>query len=392
MGIKGQVPAHIKPKQFLHPQPTLRLIRILDHIPDPRKPSCNFQHSLTTIVFITILASLCGADDWSVIETLAISMKDWIARFVDVSSGIPSAHTIERVFSLISPEHMEKTLVEVMKLLQEKQETVISFDGKTLRGTLDELGGKRAVHLLNAWSLENGICLGQRKVEDKSNEITAIPELMDMLDLQGTIITTDALNTQKTIAKKAEEKGASYFLPVKGNHKGLLEDIELLFKAAQAAEFKGIDADQYETLEKSRSRIEKRLYYSMDADELPDKREWAGIKSIGMVIRERMTEKKTSKEIVYYISNCDISAKLLGQSVRDHWQVENGLHWSLDVIFREDKLRYRHEIGARNLATIRKMTLGALGRNQTYKCGKAGRRIMAASDPIFREQVLKNFF
>lgn len=392
MAIKGQVPDHIKPKQFFHPQPTLRLIRILDRIPDPRKPSCNFQHSLTSIVFIVIVSSLCGADDWSIIETLAISMKDWIARFVDVSSGIPSAHTIERVFSLISPEQMEQTLIEVMGLLKEKKETVISFDGKTLRGTLDEQAGKRAVHLLNAWSLENGICLGQRKVDDKSNEITAIPQLMDMLDLQGTIITADALNTQKMIAQKAEEKGAHYFLPVKGNHKSLLEDIELLFKAAQESDFKGVDADQYETLEKSRGRIEKRLYYSMDADELPDQEEWAGIKSIGMVVRERTTEKKTSKEIVYYISSCDVGAKLLGDSVRDHWHVENGLHWSLDVIFREDKLRYRHEVGARNLAIIRKITLGALSKNKTYKCGKAGRRIMAASDPVFREEILKNLF
>jgi len=168
MAIKGQVPAHIKPKQFLHPQPTLRLIRILDRIRDPRKPSCNFQHSLISIVFTVIITSLCGADDWSVTEHLAIAMKDWIARFVDVCSRIPSAHTIERVFSLISPEQIEQTLVEIMELLKEKKETVISFDGKTLRGTLDEQAGKRAVHLLNAWSLENGICLGQRKVDDKS--------------------------------------------------------------------------------------------------------------------------------------------------------------------------------------------------------------------------------
>lgn len=392
MAIKGQVPSHIQPKSFHHPQPALRLIQILERIPDPRKPSCNFQHALTSIVFIVIVTSLCGADDWSIMETLAISMKDWMTRFVDLSSGIPSAHTIERVFSLISPEQMETTLIDVMGLLKDKKESVISFDGKTLKGTLDEPGGKRAVHLLNAWSLENGICLGQRKVDDKSNEITAIPELMSMLDLKGTIITTDALNTQKTIAKKVQEQGADYFLPVKGNHKGLLEDIELLFKEAQESGFKGVDADEYETLEKSRGRVERRLYYSMSADELPDKAEWAGIKSIGMVTRERVTEKKTTKEIVYYLSSCDVSAKLLGQSVRNHWQVENGLHWSLDVIFQEDKLRYRHIVGARNLATIRKITLGALSRNKTYKCGKAGKRIMAASDPIFREEVLKNLF
>ena len=392
MPLKGQMPAHIKPKSFHHPQPTLRLVQILNKIPDPRKPSCNFQHSLVSIVFTVIVTSLCGADDWSVIETLAISMESWIARFVDVSSGIPSAHTMERVFSLISPECMEKTFVDVMGLLKGKKETVISFDGKTLRGTLDEQGGKRAIHLLNAWSFENGICLGQRKVDDKSNEITAIPELMKMLDLKGTIITTDALNTQKDIARRAQESGADYFLPVKGNHKGLLEDIELLFKEAQLAEFKGVDADQYETLEKSRGRVERRLYYSMDAKGVPDKAEWAGIDSIGMVVRERMAEKKTTKEITYYISSCGVGAKLLGQSVRDHWQVENGLHWSLDVIFREDKLRYRHAVGARNFAMIRRIVLGTLSRDKTHKCGKAGKRILAASDPVFREEMLRNLF
>ena len=392
MAIKGQMPSHIKPKIFQHPQPTLQLIRILEGIQDPRKPSCNFKYSLTSIVFIVTVTSLCGADDWLVIESLARSMKDWIARFVDISSGIPSAHTIERVFSLISPEVMEKTLINVMGLLAEKKEGVISFDGKTLRGTLDAQTGKQAIHLLNAWSLENGICIGQRKVDDKSNEITAIPELMELLDLKGAIITADALNTQKDITKKTIEKGADYLLPVKGNHKGLLEDIELLFKEAQEVGFKGVDADQYETLEKSRGRVEKRLYYSMDADELPDKTKWAGIKSLGMVVRERTTEKKSSKEIVYYISSCEVDAKLLGKCARDHWQVENGLHWSLDVILREDKLRYRHEVGARNLSTIRKIILGALSKNKSHKCGRAGKRILAASDPVFREEILKNLF
>jgi predicted transposase YbfD/YdcC len=339
-----------------------------------------------------LITSLCGADDWFTIEMLARSMKDWIARFVDVSSGIPSAHTIERVLSLISPEAMEKTLVDVMSILKERKEGIISFDGKTLRGTADRNVGKKAIHLLNAWSIENGICIGQRKVDGKSNEITAMPELMDLLDLSGAIITADALNTQKEIAKKTIEKGADYVLPVKGNHKGLLEDIELLFKDAQEQGFKGIDGDQYETLEKSRGRVEKRLYYSIDAEDLPDREKWMGMRSLGMVIRERTERDKSTKETVFYISSCEVDAQLLGRSVRNHWQVENDLHWSLDVVLREDKLRYRHEIGARNLAAIRKIILGALGKDKSRKCGKANKRILAAGDPLFREEILKNLF
>ncbi len=392
MAVKGQMPADIKPKTFHHPQPTLQLITILEKIPDPRRPSCNFKYSLTSIVFIVVVTTLSGADDWQVMEDLALSMRDWIGEFVDVSTGIPSAHTMERVFSLIAPDAMEIALIQVMNILKIKKEKTICFDGKTMRGTVNTGIGKQAMHILNAWSTENGICIGQKKVDDKSNEITAIPELMEMLDLKGTIITADALNTQKEVAKKAQDRGADYILPVKGNHKGLLEDIELLFKEAQEKEFKGIDADQYETIEKSHGRVEVRNYYSMDADDLPDKVKWSGIKSIGMISRERVIKEKKSKEITYYISSCEVDAKLLARSTREHWQIENNLHWSLDVVFREDKIRYRHQIGARNLSTIRKIVLGALSKDKSHKCGKAGKRIIAAGDPIFRSEILKNLF
>ncbi|MCB9092734.1 MAG: ISAs1 family transposase [Halobacteriovoraceae bacterium] len=391
MTKKGQMPAHIQEKQFQHPQSNLRLIQILQTIPDPRKPSCNFQYSIVTVVFIVIVTTLSGADDWVGIGELAESMKDWIGKFVDITSGIPSIHTIERVFSLISPSAMEEILIELMKLLKEKNEIVINFDGKTLRGTADKARGKKAIHLLNAWSVENGICIGQKKVGIKTNEITAIPKLMEMLDLKGTIITTDALNTQKKVTQKAIEMGADYVLPVKGNHKGLLEDIELIFQDAEKKGFRGVDADQYETVEKSHGRIEKREYFSICADELP-KQGWMGVKSLGMVKRERTYEKKTAKEVVFYLSSCEIDAKLLAKCVRDHWQVENGLHWSLDIIMREDQNRYRHKVGARNLSIIRKVVLGALSKDKSRKCGRTNKRLIAACNPLFREEVLKKCF
>lgn len=392
MTKKGQIPAHIQAKTFQHPQPNLQFVQVLKEIPDPRKPSCNFQYSLVSVVFIVIVGSLCGADDWIGIAELAESMKCWIGQFVDISSGIPSAHTLERIFSFISPEAMEKMLIEFMGILKDKREGVINFDGKTLRGTTDKNKGKRAIHLLNAWSVENGICIGQRKVGVKTNEINAIPRLMEMLDLKDTIITTDALNTQKSVAKKAIELGANYVLPVKKNHKSLFEEIEMIFQDAEKRKFKGVDADQYETLEKSHGRVEKREYFSMCADDLLGKENWLGLQTVGMVRRERITENKTTKETVFYISSCEINAKLLGKCTRDHWQVENKLHWSLDIVLREDKNRYRDKVGARNLSIIRKIVLGALSKDKSRKCGRANKRIIAACDPIFREEVLKNVF
>lgn len=385
--------SHIQKKQPNHPASDARLIKILEELPDPRGPSCNFKHPLSSIIFIVIVTSLCGANDWEVIFVQAEAMSDWLSRYVDLSNGIPSVRTFKRVFEALSPSKMEQMLIEVMKLLREKiNGDVICFDGKTLCGTSSSEKGLSAIHILNAWSLENRICIGQTKVDDKSNEITALPELMDLLDLKGTIITADALNTQKEIAKKTIEKGADYFLPVKGNHPTLLEEIKLTFKEAEEKDFKGFDADSYETMEKAHGRVENRKYYSIDADGLPSKTEWTGMKSLGMVIRERTIQNKKTKEIQYYISSSEIDAKCLSIATRGHWAVENNLHWTLDVIFREDKLRYRERIGAQNISIIRKVIVGALGRDKTLKCGKEGKRLRAAVDPKYREEILKNLF
>ncbi len=187
---------------------------------------------------------------------------------------------------------------------------MFSFDGKTLRGTSASEKGLKGIHILNAWSKDNRFCIGKIKVDDKSNEITAIPELMDLLDLKGTIITADALNTQKTTPSKTIEKVADYFLPVKGNHPTLLEEIILLFNEAEQKGYKGFDADNLETLEKAHGRAESRKYYSIDAEDLPSAQEWAGMKSVGKVIRERTEKANTTKEIHYYISSCEVDAEI----------------------------------------------------------------------------------
>jgi predicted transposase YbfD/YdcC len=311
---------------------------------------------------------------------------------VDVSNGIPCVKTFKRTFEALNPKQLDEMLREVTSLWREKKKgEVISFDGKTMRGTAASEQGLKAIHMLNAWSHDNGICIGHLKVDDKSNEITALPQFMQVLDLKGTIITADALNTQREIASQAIAQGADYVLPVKGNHRTLLEELQILFKDAMENQFRGFDADEYTTIEKAHGRIEKRTYFSIDASELPSATEWANLKSAGMVTRERTIKNKTSIEVQYYISSCEIDAKLLEKASRGHWEVET-LHWVLDVVFREDKLHYRERIGAQNLAAVRKMVLNTLAKDSTLKCGKAGKRLAAATDPQYREGILAKLF
>lgn len=369
------------------------ILQVFDGLEDPRKKSINFRHPLTTILFITVVCSLCGSNDWETIVIQANAMKEWLSRFVDMSNGVPCVRTFIRLFNILQPESLNKVLLTIANVLGKKVESeVISFDGKTMRGTASLENGLKAVHMLNAWSHDRGICLGHMKVNDKSNEIPAVPQLMELLDLKGTIITADAMNTQKKTASKAIELGADYTLPVKENQASLLEEVELLFKGAESKKFQGIDADDFETTEKGHGRVEVRKYISMDASELPSTEEWVGLKSAGKVIRERTLKGKTSIEVQYYISSCEIDAKLLEKVTRGHWGIENLLHLVLDVTFREDHLRYRDRIGSQNLATIRKLAHGALAKENTLKCGKAGKRIAAATDPEYRAKLIKLFF
>ena len=393
MDKKRLAPKHIQKKTGVSPRPDLKLIQALDSVTDPRGASCNFNHPLTTILFITIVCSLCGADDWEAIVLQANSMKEWFGKFVDMTNGVPCVRTFKRVFSTLEPrglERIQRTLTDLIK--EKKSGEVVSFDGKSMRGTSCSEKDLKAIHMLNAWSHDNGICIGHMKVDDKSNEITALPKLMELLDLKDTIITADALNTQKETVKKAMNMEADYVLPVKGNHPTLFEEIDTLFKDAEKKDFRGFDGDDYETIEKFHGRIESRKYYSLDATELPSAVEWEGLQSVGMVIRNRTEKGKTSTEVEYYISSCEIDARLLEKVVRGHWGIENSLHWVLDVTFREDKLRYRDRVGAQNLATIRKLVLGVLAKDDTLKCGKKNKRLIAATDPEYREKVLKLLF
>lgn len=388
---KGKVPAHIQPKIFHHPQGDSPWVSILKKVNDPREPSCNTRHCATTIVFIAFTTILCGATNWEEMYYLAIGedFYNWLGSYVDLSGGIPSKWTLERVISLIPTAELYPLFEQFRE--HAKKAGTIAVDGKTLCGSRN-WDKKHPLHLLHAWSVENGICIGQATVNEKSNEITAFPELISRLAIQGAVITADAIHTQKASVKIVTDKKADYAFPVKENQSNLLEDIKLLFAEADRVKFLGIDAAHTETLEKKGGRVESRKYELLDVTGLPGIEEWAGCHCAGRVTRKRMKGEKISEEVIYYITSLDFEIEPFAKAVREHWGVENGLHWALDVIFREDGHRYQKRIGAANLSLMRKIALGILTRDKTVKKGRATKQMKAVSSPTYRDHLLKNCF
>lgn len=382
---KGKVPKHIKQKTFNHPGADSQIIVILCEMKDPRQPSCNFHYSLVTVLFISFVGVLCGARDWEEIAQAANGMIDWISKYVDVSSGVPSSKTLKRVMSLIPTDSLERLLNCLRSSLAEGD--IIAIDGKTLRGSRGWDEKDKPLHLLHAWSTDLGICLGQVSVHEKSNEITAFPKLIEQLELKGTTVTTDALNTQKRSAAAIINQKADYALPVKGNHKGLYEDIKLLFEDADRKS----DITEIHHQEKSAGRMEERRYQLLDSKGLESVKEWAGCSRVGRVSRKRTKKGKTSLEICYYITSL-LDIDKFAKSVRKHWGIENGLHLSLDVIFEEDKHRYQDKIGAANLSLLRKVALAVLAKDTSLKCGKPARQMRAATSTTYRDHLVKNCF
>ena len=422
---KGKIPEHVKQnqKKFHNPQADHPVVKIFNEIEDPRKPSLTFSYPLTSVLFMTLVAVISGAINWAKVVVMSEGMIDWLALYVDMSSGVPCERTFINIFNVIKPEALEEALQKLSELMRERMpQEVISFDGQTGRGTAEKCKKLSGIHLMNAWSADNRICLGQIKVDDKSNEIIAMPQLMDMLDLKGTIITADAMNTQKNTAKKAIDKGAEYVLPVKGNQPTLLEDIQLAFegldkdlsndKLKWEGEVKKAkerrDRERLEKLlkkgprlhksthwkseiEKIHGRIEQRTCTAIPVGDIPSKEGWEGIESIARIHRERIENGATSYETIYYISSLKPNAEIISNVTRAHWGVEVQ-HWYLDVVFKQDKSRYRNRNGARNLAVLRKIALNGLLREDSLKRGIATKQCAAACNPSYRERVLKKMF
>ena len=335
--------------------PTEIALTLFREIPDPRVDRTKV-HSLEVIMFIALCTYLSGGEGFYDMQTYARAKEDWLRKTIGMSS-VPSHDTFNRLFQAISPEYFGECLIELSRRLREKiSGEVVAFDGKTHRRTGD--GKHSALHMLNAWSVDNRLVLGQLAVEEKSNEITAVPQLMDMLDLKGCVVTADALNCQRIIAAKAVEKKADYVLAVKGNQPTLHKELSLFMDKLSRDSEPG-----FESVEKDHGRIEiRRCWQSEDINWYEDKHLWPGLRSFGMVeaIREYNGKVETSRR--YFISTLADEASRLARIIRSHWHIENSLHWSLDVVFNEDQSRARAGHAAKNLGTLRAICMNLIKR------------------------------
>jgi predicted transposase YbfD/YdcC len=362
------------------------IIHYFRKLKDPRHQE-RCRHQLLDIVVIALCATIAGAQDWQEIATFAEKRLDWLKRFLKLPNGVPSHDTFERVFDRIHPRAFQVCFRDWVEAIREVLPIKhIAIDGKTLRSSgSDKL---KTLHLVSAWATDQQLSLGQVAVDDKSNEITAIPELLDVLDIKGAFVTIDAMGCQKAIAQKITDKGGHYILTVKDNQEHLLTDIQQSLSEASEQNFAGVEHDTYETRERGHGRDEYRSYLILHvADGIRNADAWSKLTTIGMCYSERTVNGVTSDEVRYFIGSKKASARAYARALRNHWGIENSLHWQLDITFDEDDNRVTKRNGAENLALLRRLTLSLLKAHPDKK-SIAKKRFAAALDVEFLEEVL----
>ncbi len=368
---------------------------LLEHfadITDPRVERTKL-HQLLDVLVIAMCATICGAEGWEDFAEFGKAKQEWFESFLELPNGIPSPDTFRRVLARLDPQEFEACFmrwVEAVNQLASGQ--IVAVDGKQLRSSRDAATGLSAIHMVSAWACENRLVLGQIKVTEKSNEITAIPELLRALALTGCIVTIDAMGCQTEIATQIIEQEADYVLALKGNQGTLHKDVADYFGWAESKGFKEIAYTHHETLEKDHGRIEQRRCWATDdVAWLEQKAKWKGLQSIIMVeARREVIGKGTSSERRYFISSLPAQAKAALKAVRGHWGIENSLHWCLDVAMREDASRIRRDHAPENVAVLRHIALNLLKQEMSCKLGLKRKQLKAGWDHDYLLKVLRN--
>lgn len=370
--------------------------RISEHfagLSDPRQ-SMNREHKLMDLVVITICAVISGADDWVSIAEYGEAKEEWLTTFLELPGGIPAHDTFWRVFRQLDAAVFQECFLSWIGAIQiDTEHEIIAIDGKQLRGSHDAPAGKAAIHIVSAWAVTNGLVLGQRKVDAKSNEITAIPELLDALEIKGATVTIDAMGCQTEIAQRILDKDADYLLALKGNHPQLYEDVTLLFDDLAASSYTAYAYDHSKQVDKDHGRIEVRQAWVITdltlIQALRTTRQWPQLLALIKVQSERYLDTEKTCHTRYFISSAQASAADFLRRVRAHWTVENNLHWCLDIAFREDDCRLRKDHGPQNFAILRHIALNLLKQNKSTKIGIKNKRLKAGWDHKFLLNVLK---
>ena len=367
---------------------------IIDHFTELKDPRIerHKRHSLIDIIVLTVCAVISGAETWEDIEDYGRYKENWLVRFIELPNGIPSHDTIRRLFIRLDPNALQRCFLSWITAIREVTNgDVVAIDGKTLRRSADAATGKSALHMVSAWGVANGMVLGQVKTKDHSNEITAIPVLLDLLKIKGAIVTIDAAGCQTDIAGAIREKKADYVLAVKGNQGTLLEDAQFAFEEVEQEDLDEGWVDYTQTVDKGHGRIEIREYYHTNEIAWSKRiKEFPGARSFGMVKSTRIIGDKQTTETRYYISSLDMDAKKFGHAVRTHWSVENTLHWSLDMTFREDDSRMRTGYSAEIFAMMRRIALSLVKRDTQSKRSLKRRRKICGYDNTYLERLLFN--
>jgi predicted transposase YbfD/YdcC len=357
---------------------------------DPRRDHCK-RHLLIDIIVIALCATICGANDWQQIVTFGQRRHDWLKTFLALPNGIPSHDTFERVFDRLDPhaflacfQRWVEALTHALGLKH------IAIDGKTMRHSGKTTMKLKPLHIVSAWANEHHLTLGQVAVDDKSNEITAIPLLLELLDVHGALVTIDAMGCQKEIAKQIVDAGGDYVLSVKGNQPNLLADIQETMMEVLDRGQDGAECKTYVTKDKDHGREEERSYLIVtDLKKIRNRDEWAELKVVGMYTSTRIIAGKRTDEAHYFIGSRCADANVYASTLRGHWSIENNLHWQLDVTFGEDGNRVQRRHGGQNLALLRRLALSLLKRHSS-KASMACKRLAAALDPAFLEEILSD--